>query len=79
MDQEQILLGPEDRRRKVLTPEELNHSQDGQAQKLEKLIKLLEQLGGNKFLGELLIKYESGQIVLVKKTQYIWLSARHEG
>ncbi len=45
---------------------------DGREQmNLKRLIELLEQLVNNKFYGELLIKFESGNIVICKKTESI--------
>jgi len=38
---------------------------------MTELIKLIQQLASLKFWGELLIKYENGKIVLVKKTENI--------
>lgn len=51
---------------------------EARTQKDGELVKLLKDLGCSKFFGELLIKYESGHIVLVEKTQYIRLSAQQE-
>jgi hypothetical protein len=38
---------------------------------MTELIKLLKQLIDRRFFGELLIKFEAGKIVLVKKTENI--------
>jgi len=74
MREEQVLLCPEKGRTNVISQELVRDIQEAQTQKMEKLMALLRELGGNKFFGKLLIKYKSGQIVLVRKTQYIRLS-----
>jgi len=38
---------------------------------LTKVAKILKELEENKFYGELLLKYESGKVVLIKKTESI--------
>ena len=53
--------------------------QETQTQKMVKLMALLKELGGNKFFSKLLIKFESGQIVPVRKMQYIRLSRGSPG
>jgi hypothetical protein len=79
MREEQVLLCPEKGRTKVISQETVRDIQEAQTHKMEKLMALLRELGGNKFFGKLLIKYESGHIVLVKKTQYIRLSRGSPG
>src|SRR5574341_325040 len=74
MREEQVLIHPDKRRTGVISQEVVKGRQETQTRKLDKLMALLRELGGNKFFGKLLIKYESGHIVLVKKTQYIRLS-----
>jgi hypothetical protein len=46
---------------------------------LESLLKVLKDLSRNKFFGELLIKYESGHIVYIRKTQSIKLLEQRAG
>ena len=74
MREEQVLLCPEKGKTNMISRELVRDIQEAQTQKMEKLMALLRELGGNKFFGNLLIKYKSGQIVLVQKTQYIRLS-----
>ena len=76
MREEQVLLWSEKGRTKVISQEII---QEAQTRKMAKLMSLLRELEGNKFFGKLLIKYESGLIVLVKKTQYIRLSRGSPG
>jgi len=38
---------------------------------MTELIKLLKQLADLRFFGELLIKFEAGKVVIVKKTENI--------
>ena len=73
MRDEQVLFCPEKRKTNVISQERVMDIQEPQTQKMEKLMALLRELGGNKFFGKLMINYESGRIVLVKKTQYIRL------
>lgn len=76
--QEQILFRQENGKTKVFTREATGDIHEAGTQKDGELVKLLKDLGGSKFFGELLIKYESGHIVQVEKTQYIRLSAQNE-
>lgn len=79
MREEQVLICPEKGKTKVISQETVRDIQGAQTHNIGKLIALLRELGGNKFFGKLLIKYESGHIVLVKKTQYIRLSRGSPG
>ncbi len=79
MREEQVLSCPKKGRTKVLSYESVRNIQETQTQKREKLIALLKELGGNKFFDKLLIKYASGEIVPVKKMQYIRLSRSNPG
>jgi hypothetical protein len=79
MREEEVLFCPIKGTTKVIRHEIVRNIQETKAQKMEKLIALLKELGGNKFFGKLLIKYESGQIVPVKKMQHIRLSRSSPG
>ncbi len=79
MREEQVLLSPKKGRTKVVSHEIVRNIQETQTQKIEKLVALLRELGGNKFFGKLLIKYESGQIVPVTNIEYIRLSRGSPG
>ncbi len=77
LKQEQIFLKPAPKSTKDVFQRETFDTYDKQT--LEKFLKLLKELTVNKFFGELMIKYESGHIVQVRKTQRIVLSTQHEG
>ena len=79
MREEQVLYYPEKGRTNVSSQEIISNVPEAQTQKMEKLMALLRELGGNKFFGKLMINYESGRIVLVKKTQFIRLSGSSPG
>lgn len=79
MREEQVLFCPKKVRTKVAGQETARTIQEAQTQKMEKLLALLKEMGGNRFLGKLLIKFESGRIVLFKKMQYIRLSRSSPG
>jgi hypothetical protein len=79
MREEQVLLSPKKGRTKVISHESIRNIQETKTQKMEKLVALLRELGGNRFFGKLLIKYESGQIVPVNKMQFIRLSRSSPG
>ncbi len=79
MREEQVIFFPKKGRTKVISQEIVRNIQETQTQKMEKLMALLRELGGNKFFSKLLIKFESGQIVPVKKMQYIRLSRSSPG
>ena len=79
MREEQVLFCPKKGKTKVISQKIVRNIQETKAQKVEKLIALLRELGENKFFGKLLIKYESGQIVPVKKMQHIRLSRSSPG
>jgi len=77
--QEQTLFGPENGKPKVFTKEATADRHEAGTQKAGELVNLLKDLGVSKFSGELLIKYESGLIVQVEKTEYIRPSSQqHE-
>jgi hypothetical protein len=79
MREEQVLFCPKKRITKVIGQDRERNIQETRMQKIEKLMVLLKELGGKKFFDKLLIKYESGQIVPVKKMQYIRLSRSSPG
>jgi hypothetical protein len=79
MREEQVIFFPKKGRNKVINHETVRNTQETKIQKMEKLIALLKELGGNKFFSKLLIKFESGQIIPVRKMQYIQLSRSNPG
>jgi hypothetical protein len=79
MREEQVLSCPKKRITSVINQNREGYIQDTRTQKIEKLMALLKELGGKKSFDKLLIKYESGQIVPVKKMQYIRLSRSSPG
>ncbi len=79
MREEQVLFCPKKGSTKEISHEIAGNIQETKTQKMEKLIALLKELGGNKFFSKLLIKFESGQIVPVKKMQFIRLSRSSPG
>ncbi|MCK9420778.1 MAG: hypothetical protein M0R70_15575 [Nitrospirae bacterium] len=63
----------------MISQERVSNIQETQTQKMAKLMSLLRELGGNKFFSKLLIKFESGEIIPVRKMQYIRLSRSSPG
>lgn len=78
MREEQVIFFPK-KRNTVIGHEVVSNTPETKTQKMEKLITLLRELGGNKFFSKLLIKFESGQIIPVRKMQYIRLSRSSPG
>jgi|GEM_PF-2816210 len=77
--QEQVSMAPEKgkQRTKVQPQQEVRDIHDRQT--IEKLLNVLKELTLNKFFGELLLKYESGHIVFIKKTECIRFLAQRAG
>ncbi len=79
MREEQVLVRPKKGGTKEISQQPVRNIQETQTQKMERLVALLRELGGNKLFSKLLIKFESGQIVPVKKMQFIRLSRSSPG
>jgi hypothetical protein len=79
MREEQVIFFPKKGRVREISNEIRRNTQETKTQKMEQLIALLKELGGNKFFSKLLIKFESGQIIPVRKMQYIQLSRSSPG
>lgn len=77
MTQDDIIPAPQKKGLRVRRELDVGSLQDRQT--VERLVRVLKELSKNKFFGELLIKYESGHIVYVRKTQSIKLLEQQAG
>lgn len=76
-DRNLVLLSLGDRSMKAPPEQETDDSRDTYDRRtVEELVHILKELNGKKFYGELLIKYEAGHIVYIKKTECIKLMAK---